>query len=175
MNTQEKANKYADGKANDALTKAIAQAYLDGYKDGYKDGTTETSNTQPEYVDLGLPSGTLWANDYEKIDGEILYVSLSQSKHYHQLPTRAHWYELRSKCKFNPQRDSSGNLLKMVVTGPNGNTIEFTPTGYLQFNIKYNICDIYFWIGEAEAYIESFGLVTSVDIDKYEMPIRLVK
>lgn len=30
MNIIEKADKYADGKANEAITKAIAQAYLDG-------------------------------------------------------------------------------------------------------------------------------------------------
>ena len=37
MNIIEKADKYADGKANEAITKAIAQAYLDGYRDGYND------------------------------------------------------------------------------------------------------------------------------------------
>ena len=41
MNIIEKADKYADGKANEAITKAIAQAYLDGYRDGYNDREAE--------------------------------------------------------------------------------------------------------------------------------------
>ena len=70
MNILEKADKYADGKANEAITKAIAQAYMDGYRDGYKDREAEIPvdfrNNKTTYVDLGLPSRTLWSTDYEK-------------------------------------------------------------------------------------------------------------
>ena len=41
MNIIERADKYSEGKANEALTKAIAQAYLDGYRDGYTDREAE--------------------------------------------------------------------------------------------------------------------------------------
>ena len=56
---------YAAGKANEAIDKAIAQAYADGYRDGYKDREEEIpvdfSDKKTGYIDLGLPSGTLWA------------------------------------------------------------------------------------------------------------------
>lgn len=68
MDIQEIANSYAEGKANEAITKAIAQVYLDGYKDGYKSGkeNAKIECNDAEFVDLGLPSGTLWASDYLK-------------------------------------------------------------------------------------------------------------
>ena len=34
MNILENAEKYAEGKANQAITKAIADAYIEGYKAG---------------------------------------------------------------------------------------------------------------------------------------------
>lgn len=36
MDVLEQANKYAEGKANEAITKAIADAYIEGYNAGYK-------------------------------------------------------------------------------------------------------------------------------------------
>ena len=61
----EVANNYAENKTNEVLTSAIAQAYADGYKDGYRDREEEIPVDirfkKTEYVDLGLPSGTLWA------------------------------------------------------------------------------------------------------------------
>ena len=51
------------------MDKAIAQAYADGYRNGYKDREEEIPvdlrDNKTEYVDLGLPSGTLWSTDYE--------------------------------------------------------------------------------------------------------------
>ena len=67
---------YSAGKANEAIDKAIAQAYADGYRDGYKDREEEIPvdlrDNKTEYVDLGLPSGTLWATDFEKEDSVIV-------------------------------------------------------------------------------------------------------
>ena len=62
----DKADKYAAGKINEALDKVIAQAYADGYRDGYKECQDHVSVnlriSNTEYVDLGLPSGTMWAS-----------------------------------------------------------------------------------------------------------------
>ena len=83
MNILENAKKYAEGKANKAITKAIADAYVEGYKAGYKDREEEIPmdlrDNKTEYVDLGLPSGTLWASDYEKSNGEYIYCLLYTS------------------------------------------------------------------------------------------------
>lgn len=83
MEITERAGNYAEGKANEAITKAIAQAYADGYRDGYKDREEEIPvdlrDNKTEYVDLGLPSGTLWSNDYEKENGETLYLPYGEA------------------------------------------------------------------------------------------------
>ena len=76
----EKSEKYAAGKANAAIDKAIAQAYADGYRDGYKAREEEIPvdlrDNKTEFVDLGLPSGTLWAKDYERADGKLHFLPL---------------------------------------------------------------------------------------------------
>lgn len=85
MDIQEKANSYADGKANEAITKAIAQAYIDGYKDGYKSGqeNAQIGCNDAEFVDLGLSSGTLWASDYLRDEnGEICYFTYDEALQY---------------------------------------------------------------------------------------------
>ena len=66
----ERATNYAAEKTNELLAKAIARAYEDGYRDGYKDRAEKIDcaidNTDIEYVDLGLPSGTRWSKEYLK-------------------------------------------------------------------------------------------------------------
>ena len=73
MNTVDKAKEYAEGKVTEALTKVVADAYMSGYDAGYQDGidkvAKDSSLEETEFVDLGLPSGTLWASDYVK-DGD---------------------------------------------------------------------------------------------------------
>jgi len=90
MNIIEKADKYADGKANEVITKAIAQAYLDGYRDGYNDRETEIPadfrDNKTTYIDLGLPSRTLWSEDYEKDGNELLYLPYKRAD-YMKIPT----------------------------------------------------------------------------------------
>ena len=67
MEIEEKAKRYAEGKAISAITAAIEKAYIDGYKSGYRDGVTKRVPPKEfidgvEYVDLGLPSGTRWSS-----------------------------------------------------------------------------------------------------------------
>ena len=103
MNISEIANKYAEGKVNEVLTKAIADAYAEGYKAGYNDREAEIPadlrDDKTEFVDLGLPSGTLWSTDFEKRDGEYLYLPYNEAKQF-KLPTEEQWDELRECCKF---------------------------------------------------------------------------
>ena len=64
---REKANCYAEKNVINVLKEAFAKVYADGYRDGYKDRENEIPVdlrlSQTEFIDLGLPSGTLWAND----------------------------------------------------------------------------------------------------------------
>lgn len=115
MEITERAGNYADGKANEAITKAIAQAYADGYRDGYKDREEEIPvdlrDNKTEYVDLGLPSGTLWSKEYETENGETLYLPYGEAAKY-AIPTEEQWNELRDYCKVSVSR--TGDKTKCV-------------------------------------------------------------
>ena len=69
----------------------MAQAYADGYRNGYNDCKAEREvvarNLNTEYVDLGLPSGTLWAADYEKDNNCTIYASYETALQF-SLPTK---------------------------------------------------------------------------------------
>ena len=79
------------------------------------------------YVDLGLPSGTLWKDKNE--DG---YYSYDQavSKFGKNLPTKDQIYELYSACTW----DWKSNGYKVV--GPNGNSIFLPADGYFDCDGK---------------------------------------
>lgn len=67
MDILEKAKKYAEGKALEAITSALEEAYANGYKAGWEDSEMSARNIVcdgVEYVDLHLPSGTLWSAKY---------------------------------------------------------------------------------------------------------------
>lgn len=190
MNTvNNAAEKYAEGKMNEAIKKAIAQAYKDGFRDGYKAREIETpvnlNTCKTEYVDLGLPSGTLWAKDYERENGEILYDYYWPSRIY-KLPTKGQIEELNQHCKVQYNAD----LQKIVVTGPNGNCLEFTTTGYLRANDIHAMENIYLWldngngdinhnalanIDEADNYSASKQFATSGGSHYFKYPIRQVR
>ena len=79
------------------------------------------------YVDLGLPSGTLWRSynegggDY----GDGLYTyDQAKSKFGNKLPTKSQLEELCYNCQWH----WNGN--EYVVTGPNGQSITMPLTGY---------------------------------------------
>ena len=91
-----RASEYAGGKAVDCLTKAIEQAYKDGYLDGFKDGKELASDCistgEVNYVDLGLPSGTLWATcnigaDASEEYGDYFAWGETQPKNYYSWGT----------------------------------------------------------------------------------------
>ena len=152
MNIIEKADKYADGKANEAITKAIAQAYLDGYRDGYNDREAEIPedfrDNKTTYIDLGLPSRTLWSEDYEKDgDNNRLYLPYERAE-YMKLPTLEQWNELISECEIETEWYSNQySFIKQVkCVGPNGNILRFKTTGKYETDDLISSYDIYFWI-----------------------------
>lgn len=104
MTSSEQAKKYAEGKVYEALTAVVEKAFADGYDAGYKDAIAELK-VEPDveengitYVDLGLPSGTLWASDYLRgKDGKLEYLSFGYASPL-SLPTKAQVEELLSYC-----------------------------------------------------------------------------
>lgn len=139
---------YATEKTNEVLVNAIAQAYADGYRKGYKDREDEIPvnlrDGNTEYVDLGLPSGTLWSADFE-IDGEdVIYHPYEDAEKY-GIPTKEQFNELLESCKWEFKYISS-NAREYTCIGPNGNHIVFSSRGYKLAGTKREIGKIFFWV-----------------------------
>ena len=174
-----KAEKYAAENTNEVMTNAIAQAYADGYHDGYNDREEEIPvdlrANKTEYVDLGLPSGTMWAKEYEKKGCGILYLPYIQAKRYN-LPTREQWEELVKYCKWGWH----DGLFRCI--GKNGVTLDFCKTG----RVFSSYCDgnkSFLWLLENSIDDEN-AFVYLLDPEKkgigncfmgYKLPIRQVR
>mgnify|MGYP003300860187 CR=1 FL=1 len=82
------------------------------------------------YVDLGLPSGTLWRNANE--GGNDAYYTYDEvSRFGNKLPTKQQLEELKNKCVWTWENKNGKNGYK--VTGPNGNYI-FLPAAGHRYN-----------------------------------------
>lgn len=89
-------------------------------------------NSTQQYVDLGLPSGTLWKSTNEK--GGFCNYEEAVNKYGDELPTREQWEELRGMCNWK----WTGKGFK--VTGDNGNFIIIPAAGYR--NCEGNVDDV---------------------------------
>ena len=178
----EKAGIYAEENVINVLKEAFAKVYADGYRDGYKDCNSNVSVSKTEYVDLGLPSGTLWSADYEKDVDEIIFdpYELASTK---AIPTRAQWNELRrcAKWKFIG-KDDKLEVVKCI--GPNGNTISFHPAGGENFTKKVRSGRVLFWVKSTSlrncaVHLWKYNNEGHEDTDSQssdlKLPIRLVK
>ena len=181
------AEAYAAEKTNDVLIKAVAQAYADGYRKGYEDckATIPVKLHAGDivYVDLGLPSGTLWASEYVKEKGKVLYLPYCEAKRY-QLPTKEQWEELVKVCRFLYETETWGDieeLKKATCIGPNGKSIIFGGEG--MYKGEELIDGIAFtWLKEeSDTYINKAACIRykSKDVIEiysgYKLPIKLVK
>jgi hypothetical protein len=178
---KEKANNYAEENVINVLKEAFAKVYADGYRDGYKDREEEIPvdlrDNKTEYVDLGLPSGTLWAKDYERVDSKLRYLPFDQAKKY-SIPTMEQWEELCNKCQWVNDNGS------FACVGVNGNSIYFDCTGYIKVTqqiteprtVKYWICSDG---NECKAACLSSGNQvlrnTNPFFSGFKLPIRLIR
>jgi len=145
---KEKANNYAEENVISVLKEAFAKVYADGYRDGYKDyqnGTlVDTCNGTTKFVDLGLPSGTLWSTDFEKEGEEIMYLPYEDAEKY-DIPTKEQFNELLELCKWEFKYISSTSR-EYTCIGPNGNHIVFSSRGYKLAGTRRKIEKIFFWV-----------------------------
>ena len=96
------------------------------------------SAQQMEYVDLGLPSATLW----KAVDEPGFYTyDEAMNKFNNQLPTSAQLEELKKECVW------SWYGTGYHVTGPNGNFITLPASGFTNCNgdILYVGLGGYYW------------------------------
>ena len=80
------------------------------------------------YVDLGLPSGTLWKNANEGGDSTLYTYDEAVSMFGDKLPTAEQFEELINECEWT----WTGNGYK--VTGSNGNSITLPAAGFSDTN-----------------------------------------
>ena len=80
-----------------------------------------SSSSSGDYVDLGLPSGTLWKRQNES--GFYTYEQ-AINRFGNKLPERHHFVELINECTWIWMEDYG-----YKVVGPNGNSITFPAAG----------------------------------------------
>lgn len=128
---KELADAYAVGKVEKLLSNAIADAYAEGFMAGhkaYEEKRLDMATYEKGFVDLGLPSGTLWAEDFVMDeDGRALILPYRKALDY-SIPSEEQWCELMTECRFSHKHeriyDSSGFYHYhswLVCMGPNGN------------------------------------------------------
>lgn len=201
MELIEKAKNYAEENVIEVLKEAFAKVYADGYRDGYKDREEEIPvdlrDNKTKFVDLGLPSGTLWSTDYEKEDSGILFLPYDKALKYN-LPTEEQCKELLETCKWQGDFSSSGmSLYGVTCIGPNGNSIKFRTEGFQKD--KLHVCfpsygggQAYYWIkddgdssekkalrfhnldSKKHPHMQLYHEITEM-FSGYKLPIRLVK
>ena len=90
------------------------------------------------YIDLGLPSGTLWKSS--NVTGFYTYDEAVR-QFGGRLPTEEQWQELRNKCRW------SWNGSGYKITGPNGNSIVLPASGFRRCNrsVEYVGISGFYW------------------------------
>lgn len=135
---KEQASKYVEEKMIDILKEAFAKVYADGYRSGYKDREEEipvdVRGNNIEYVDFGLPSGTLWAVDYEKEGNNNIYLPYDQAAQF-GIPTEEQCNELLSLCRWESIGINSYSG-KFDCVGPSGKVITFESTGFYKVIVR---------------------------------------
>lgn len=169
MDISEKAKKYAEGKAIDALSAAIEQAYLDGYNDGlkhYENERLESIVDGVEYKDLKLPSGTKWASCYLK-DKDLIGKFPYEEAAKFNLPTKEDYEELLNNCAKDYYLTKGNRGIKF--TGKNGEWI-IIPYVNIEEISNFDIVDYFaFWLkNEGDESLKIYARMQKTD--KYEIP-----
>ena len=137
--------------------------------------------TAGDSVDLGLPSGTLWAKENMIEDNNCVYEPYTVALR-NNIPTKDQCSELFSSCQF---KQFDGVIYGI---GPNGNSITFPHTGYKRIG-KEDTSDSnlisFFWIKNedkesdhnAASLGNHYGVWKRTDslFPGYKLPIRLVR
>ena len=189
MDIKEKAKTYAEGKMTEAIEQVIADAYTEGYRDGYKDRSDEIPSAvkkeeDVEFVDLGLPSGTLWSKEFLKDnDGKVLYLTYREAQKYN-IPTIEQLKELFEYCSHDRHKGMYDRNVYDFL-GVTGECLHIYFSGYYKANgHTYN--DQYLWIASSEdnnniakAVLLNCWIDKEVNIEDlfigYKLPVLVVK
>lgn len=124
------------------------------------------------FIDLGLPSGTLWATENAAVNGKTFfnYVQACDAFGENNIPTESNWKELLNNCSFSWDENRKGYLF----TGANKNTLFIPATG--DFNKLTNIEKCAYYMAREEKqrgnsnYKDSWDYADCFDLypDPYE-------
>ena len=120
----------------------------EGQNESMLNETVKDDHKTKTHVDLGLPSGTLWATENE--NGYHTFEE-ADSSFGDSLPTPDQWRELIKHCKWEWETDDVyANGYK--VTGLNGNSIFLPAAGYRDCNgrVYYAGSNGYYWSSTPE-------------------------
>jgi len=101
--------------------------YTNGMSVRLVESRAETTETVPEYVDLGLPSGTKWMNINQ--NGYYEYGKAVE-EFGNKLPTKAQFEELMFYCQWTWTANG------YMAVGPNGKSIVLPNAGYRDIDQK---------------------------------------
>jgi hypothetical protein len=99
------------------------------------------------YIDLGLPSGTLWASSNSEICGKRHFTYDEAMKNFdEQMPTAEQFQELVDNCKWHWIELFGGRIKGYRITGPNRSSIFLPASGYYNGTSLSNRRSIgYYW------------------------------
>ncbi len=114
-----------------------------------------------DYVDLGLPSGTLWktVNETNPNDENDFYTyEEAINKYGDKLPTKEQLLELKNYCEWAWDETKKG----YVVTGRNGNAIFLSARGWCSCNqlVSHVGCYSYYWSSTSNDSSNAYYLCT---------------
>ena len=135
------------------------------------------SQLKQQYVDLGLPSGTLWKKWNEN---ELYEYQDAVNQFGNQIPTKSQWEELMNLCQW--QVTNNGYR----VVGPNGNSIDLVEDGFIMCDQteKLSVGGLGFYTSSTSSDEEEFywSLVISADkcfgddiSDCWKKSVRLIR
>ncbi len=175
------ANSYAEENVINVLKESFAKVYADGYRDGYKAREEEIPvvfhDNHVEFIDLGLPSGTLWSSDYERIDGKLTY-HIYEDVEALSIPSVEQCQELLDFCSWVSDISYGINptIKKITCVGPNGNKINFGLTGYIKIeDVFRQPTDMAFWTKyEGQNFSNKKAVIIS-NRDEHNSRCRILK
>lgn len=98
-----------------------------------------------EFVDLGLPSGTLWANHNAHIGKKYHFTYAEAIEHFGDcMPNYDQYKELLNLCKWEWINLFGGKVRGCKITGPNSNSI-FLPASGGYFGTSLDHAGGYYW------------------------------
>lgn len=131
-----------------------------------------------EYIDLGLPSGTMWKNTNE--EGYYNFDD-AVSQFGFNVPSKEQWEELKNLCQW----EWIGNGYR--VTGPNGNSITLPAEGIRfcdgnEYYVYYVGSEGFYWSSTPNVSddawritFDSIGVSMYISYRCYGFFVRLVK